>query len=176
MCWNVRVHENLSEVRMPATGRGTAQTKPRCPSSSETPWPGTLHCAAADCRPSLDLLLESSTADRKYNRLHRKEESTQRFQKEKKKGKNGNTFASSVEESGCYGEKWATGKPSRQQCYSSTNLGEGWMWHPQSTQTPKQLAVNVRKRRLLSQLEVEEVRHVNATTRASQDGSSERGA
>lgn len=64
MCWNLRVHENLSEVRMPATGRGTAQTKPRCPSSSETPWPGTRHCAAADCRPPLDLLLESSTADR----------------------------------------------------------------------------------------------------------------
>lgn len=49
---------------MPATGPGTAVTKPPCPSSSETPWPVTLHCAAADYWLPLDLLLGLSTVDR----------------------------------------------------------------------------------------------------------------
>lgn len=64
--WNFEqgVHYNLSEARMPATGPGTAVRKPPCLSSSETPWPVTLHCAAADYQSSLDLLLGSSTADR----------------------------------------------------------------------------------------------------------------
>ena len=107
--------------------------------------------------------------------------------------------ASNAEGPGHCDEKWATGTRQRRQwtrdenkalleCYYSSNPNQrGYMnrlrdiWllrYPQSMLTPKQLVAqcsNIHKRQLLSRLEIEEIQHVNATARGSQDDRSDEG-